>query len=185
MDVKNPPTKKNPKKKHPGGRPTKINSISLKQVEKLAGFGLIDKQIAEIMGVCGDSVAVYKKNPAFSKAIQRGKAKADAKVVESLFHRACGCSHPEEKIFCYEINGKIKITRVKTTKHYPPDTAACFIWLKNRCGWRDKTEIEQTIKAYLYAENEDKTESDIEAESLRIATEIMAKRKGIGLPPEN
>lgn len=32
----------------------------------------------------------------------------------------------------------------KITKHYPPDTAAAFIWLKNRAGWRDKQDIEHT-----------------------------------------
>jgi hypothetical protein len=35
---------------------------------------------------------------------------------------------------------------VPTTKHYPPDTAAAIIWLKNRQPerWRDK--IEQEVK---------------------------------------
>ena len=34
----------------------------------------------------------------------------------------------EEKIFC--TNGEV--TKVKTVKHYPPDTAAVMAWLNNR-----------------------------------------------------
>jgi hypothetical protein len=30
----------------------------------------------------------------------------------------------------------------KVKKYYPPDTAAAFIWLKNRRGWKDKQELD-------------------------------------------
>ena len=43
-------------------------------------------------------------------------------------------------ISAYE--GEVIITDI--TKHYPPDTAAAFIWLKNRQGWRDKQELEHS-----------------------------------------
>ena len=49
---------------------------------------------------------------------------------------ATGYWHPEEKVFCR--NGQI--IRVKTIKYYPPDTAACIFWLKNRRPnlWSDR-----------------------------------------------
>jgi hypothetical protein len=39
------------------------------------------------------------------------------------------------------------ITVTPIMKHYPPDTGACFIWLKNRDpeNWRDKQDIELNI----------------------------------------
>lgn len=41
--------------------------------------------------------------------------------------------------------GDVTITPI--VKHYPPDTAAAFIWLKNRAGWRDKQEVDHTVAA--------------------------------------
>jgi hypothetical protein len=59
-----------------------------------------------------------------------------------LFRRATGYSHPETKVFCGEWGER----QVKVTKHYPPDTAACFIWLKNRRPekWRDVQKLEHS-----------------------------------------
>jgi hypothetical protein len=45
-----------------------------------------------------------------------------------LFERAKGYSHPEDKIF--NNNGEPLI--IPTVKHYPPETAACVVWLANR-----------------------------------------------------
>jgi len=73
------------------------------------------------------------------QVLKRGKDKADTNVIESLYRRAIGYSHPEDKIF--NNNGKALI--VPTTKHYAPDTTAAIFWLKNRRPeeWRDRQEI--------------------------------------------
>lgn len=121
---------------------TKYAKISLRKVEKLAGFGLIDKEIAEFFDIHVDTVADYKKkHPEFSYAIKKGKLKADKYVAESLYHRARGYEHPEDKIFCSATG---KVTTVRTIKHYPPDTVACIFWLKNRQPdkWRDRERSE-------------------------------------------
>ena len=54
--------------------------------------------------------------------------------------------HPEEVIFCKTIQGKQKIIRANTIKHYPSDTTACIFWLKNRKSenWRDRKEVEHS-----------------------------------------
>jgi hypothetical protein len=78
----------------------------------------------------------WKKRLEFITALKKGKVDADARVAEALYHRALGYSHPDVHISNYQ--GDITITDI--TKHYPPDTAAAFIWLKNRAGWKDKTE---------------------------------------------
>ena len=87
------------------------------------------------------------KYPKFLESIKKGKINADANVAKSLYHRACGYQHKEDKIF-HNPSAKKKKDRVvivPTTKHYPPDTAAAFIWLKNRAGWRDKQETELSL----------------------------------------
>jgi hypothetical protein len=124
------------------GRPSKYDSIDLVQVEKLASLGLIDTEIASILGVCEKTLNVYKKKPEFLQAIKKGKDKADAKVIESLYRRATGYEHKEDKIFQH--NGEPVI--VPTTKHYPPDVTAMIFWLKNRRSkyWRDKQDVEHS-----------------------------------------
>jgi hypothetical protein len=73
-------------------------------------------------------------HPEFLEFLKNGKQVADANVAQALYHRALGYSHHEEKLFQYEGD----VIRADTIRHYPPDTGAAFIWLKNRAGWRDK-----------------------------------------------
>ena len=71
--------------------------------------------------------------------IRQGKLEADSNVAQSLYHRATGYSHPDEKIMQH----KGEVVRVPTTKHYPPDTQAMGLWLKNRRPkeWRETSHI--------------------------------------------
>ncbi|MBC8488611.1 MAG: hypothetical protein H8D45_21505 [Bacteroidetes bacterium] len=130
------------KKKHAGGRPSKFNTIPLKEIEKLSGYGFTDEQIADVFDICVATLKNYKQNPKFLAALKKGKEKADNYVVGSLFHRAIGYSHPEVQLFCY----KGKIVQKEIMKHYPPDPTAMIFWLKNRqpANWRDRTEIEHS-----------------------------------------
>ena len=142
-------------KKHLGGRPTKYKTeISPEQAGKLAEGGMIDTQIAETMGIGVTTLNVWKqKYPEFRLSIKKGKNIVDAEVVNSLFQRAVGYEHPEEKIFQYKGN----IIKVNTIKHYPPDTTACIFWLKNRQPelWRDKQEIHNTSDVILHIDKDD------------------------------
>lgn len=120
------------------GRPTDYKVEYVEQAFRLCLLGATDKDMADFFDVCEDTINEWKKvHPEFSESLKRGKIKADAEVANSLYHRALGYEHPEDKIFC--TNGEV--TTVETIKHYPPDTAAAFIWLKNRAGWRDKQEV--------------------------------------------
>lgn len=127
------------KPKHPGGRPSKFYTINIEQLKKLAELGLTDKQMAYAIGISEDTFYEYKKKPEFSEPLKKGKAISDEKVERSLFERATGYSHPEDKMFCYE--GQVIVE--PTIKHYPPDTTAAIFWLKNRKPneWRDKQEV--------------------------------------------
>lgn len=122
------------------GRPAiEITEELCNQARELASKGLTLEQIATSLGM-GEST-VYRKKGEFSEfreAIEGGQAQGIATVTNSLFERANGYSHPEEKIFCQDG----EIIRAKTIKHYPPDVTAQKHYLNNRAGWSDKSEVE-------------------------------------------
>jgi len=101
--------------------------------------GFTDDELAVFYKVCKKTINNWKKDPEFLTLLKKGKDMADSKVERSLYERACGYSHPEDKIF--NNNGKEMI--VKTIKHYPPDPVSAIFWLKNRQPerWRDVQEI--------------------------------------------
>lgn len=123
------------------GRPTSHREEYNDQAYRLCLLlGATDVQLADYFGVSEKTINKWKKDhPEFKKALKAGKTLADAKVAESLYKRANGYSHDEEKVFCYE--GEI-ITH-QTIKHYPPDTGAAMAWLKNRQrdSWRDRQDV--------------------------------------------
>lgn len=129
------------KPKHPGGRPTDFKEEYIELAYKFCLLGADDKTLARYFDVTEQTINNWKiKVPEFFESIKRGKEIADAEIANALYHRAKGYEHKEDKIF--NNNGSPLI--VPTIKHYPPDTAAAFIWLKNRSNWRDKQEHEHS-----------------------------------------
>jgi hypothetical protein len=127
------------------GRPIKYKKEYAELAYKFALLGLSDKKMAEFFGVSEKKFHDWKiEHPQFLQSLTRGKEIADAEVAKSLYQRAMGYSHPEEKVFQH--NGEI--IRAETVKHYPPDTGAATLWLKNRQPkiWRDKQEHEHSGK---------------------------------------
>jgi hypothetical protein len=127
------------KKKNNGGRPSKLTPIVKSAIELLASGGMTDAQMSKIIGVTANTFDKWKtKHPEFFKTLKDWKRTADKNVERSLYERACGYEHDEDKIFSY--GGEALI--VPTTKHYPPDSTAIIFWLKNRQPdrWRDVKE---------------------------------------------
>lgn len=123
-----------------GGHPTDYKPEYCEQAYKLCLLGAKDTQLADFFEVTEQTINNWKKaHPEFFESLKRGKISADAEIAESLFHRGKGYSHHEDKIFQYEGTPIV----VPTIKHYPPDTAACMAWLKNRQPdiWREKQEV--------------------------------------------
>jgi hypothetical protein len=121
------------------GRPTKYQPEYDEQAYKLCLLGATDAKLADFFGVNEDTVHEWKKvHTSFSESITRGKDRADAEIAEALFHRAKGYSHAEDDI--RTVAAEIVIT--PTVKHYPPDTQAASLWLRNRQPqlWRDKVD---------------------------------------------
>ena len=113
----------------PAGQPTKLTPKMKKQIKFLAEKGFTDKEMANAVGVTEQTINNWKKQqPKFFESLKDWKKEADRNVERSLYERACGYEHPEDKIF--NANGEPLV--VPTTKHYPPDTSAMIFWLKNR-----------------------------------------------------
>lgn len=131
-------------KKGAGGRPSSYRPEYVPQVEKLCLLGATDKDLAGFFGVSEQTLNSWKKrHPEFLESLKRGKQVSDTRVVQSLFQRAIGYSHSEEKVFC----NSGKVVRAQTQKHYPPDPTSAIFWLKNRDPdrWREKQQHEVSL----------------------------------------
>lgn len=125
------------------GRPTKYQAEYAEQAYKLCLLGATDAKLADFFGVSEATVNTWKTaHPEFLESITRGKDSADAEIAQALFHRAKGYSHPEVDIRVVAS----EIVQTPLVKHYPPDTPAASLWLRNRqpALWRDKVDMEHT-----------------------------------------
>lgn len=146
--------------KHPGGRPTKYREEYAHQAFVFAcqDAGLTNVVLAKLFQVNIDSIYEWKKvHPGFSDALKLGAEELDKRVEKSLYERARGYEHSEEKVFC---NALGEVTKVATIKHYPPDPTSMIFWLKNRDKdrWRDKHDIDHTGTIQLAPAKIDKAE---------------------------
>jgi hypothetical protein len=80
-------------------------------IEALAGYGLGVREISAVVGTTDKTLSAH-----CSEELERGRAKANARVAQSLFERA---------------------TKDK-------DTTAMIWWTKARMKWTDRTEVEHT-----------------------------------------
>jgi DNA-binding XRE family transcriptional regulator len=132
------------------GQPTKYKKEYDEQARKLCLMGYTDAQLADFFNVTETTINNWKnQHKSFFESLKAGKVIADAEVVDSLYHRAKGCSHTETKVVSTQ-NG---VELVDVEKHYPPDPTSMIFWLKNRQPdkWRDKQP----------EENEDKPSSPV------------------------
>lgn len=112
-----------------------------KVVASLAAQGYTDEEMASLIGISHDTFYRWcNEHKEFSEAKKRAKREIDLEIENSLFKRAKGYNHPEEKIFYDSRNGKV--VRAETEKHIPPDPTSMIFWLKNRQPelWRDRQE---------------------------------------------
>lgn len=135
-----------PKEKRPEGRPSSYKPEYAELCFKFALLGASDARMAELLGVAESTFHLWKtQHPEFSESINAGKEEADAKVAASLYHRAIGYSHKEDDIRTVALGNNMgsEIVITPTEKHYPPDTQAASLWLRNRQPklWRDKVDV--------------------------------------------
>lgn len=92
-----------------GRKPFEPTPEELKQVEAMSGFGVPHEQIMTIIrdGICKETFYKY-----FQDVIDKGKAKANAKIGQSLYNKA--------------LSG---------------DTTAMIWWTKSQMGWKGETVV--------------------------------------------
>lgn len=122
------------------------------QIEGWARSGLTDEQISHNMGIHPATFYRWQSDhKELCEAIKRGKAPVDIQVENALLKRALGFECEEVTTEVEDVpTGKYdehgnqimqQRKHIKKTKRFvAPDTAAAFIWLKNRRPdrWRDK-----------------------------------------------
>ena len=124
------------------GRPSEYQPEYAEQAYRLMLLGMTRSQVAQFFEV--SEATIYNwchEYPDFLESIRRGAALADAHVAEALYRRAIGVVLPETHVAQHQ--GKVILTDLH--RHYPPDTQAACMWLKNRQPelWKDKVEIEE------------------------------------------
>ncbi len=129
--------------KKPEQRPNgpKFDPSFIERIENYAHLGLSEEEMAHCLGVSYKSFNQWKvKIPAVGEAIKRGGPDATAHVARTMYLNAIGFEHDEEKIFC---NAAGDVTRVMTTKKYPPNHVSGIFYLKNKdpARWKDRQEL--------------------------------------------
>lgn len=101
----------------------------VEQAKVASRMGATDADLAELFGVSVNTIFQWRCiHKEFADACKVGKAAADNRVEQALYHRAIGYAHDAVKILQHEGEPVL----VPYTEHYPPDTVACIFWLRNR-----------------------------------------------------
>lgn len=130
-----------------------IDKVGLDKITMLCQLGATNLEMANFLGISEKTLSNWKnKHKDFAQAVKDGKLNSDAKVANSMYRRACGFTWIKQQAIKlkrveYENGKKVKeweeIELVEQIERVPPDSIACFFWLKNRRGqaWREKQEI--------------------------------------------
>lgn len=119
------------------GRPSKYDPEFCEIAHKLISSGSTNTEVAQALGVANSTLQLWLlEYPSFSESVKLARQSFDERVEKKLAERALGYSHPDT-VF-HVIDNEVVAT--ETVKYYPPDTAAAFIWLKNRRPreWKDQ-----------------------------------------------
>ena len=135
-----------PKRKRRPGRPPQYKPEFAKQVMNYCLLGATNKELGRVFGVDERTINRWLvTKPEFCQAVKDGREDADANVAHALYRKATGTwTQPAVKIVADAKTGAEHVVHYE--EHFPPDTAAAFIWLKNRQPhrWRDKKEVHET-----------------------------------------
>ena len=152
-----------------GGAPTKYMPEYVDIAARLCEKGLIDGEIADVLGVCERTIHSWKlAHEEFSAALERSKGLVNDMVEQTLIMKAQGFERKVEKATA---SGK----SVMINEYFPPDFSSIKLWLQNRMPdvYRDRTEknITHNISDGLRAALEDMSERSrlLRAERARLA----------------
>ena len=145
------------------GRPTDYKPEYCELGRNYCLLGATNEALAGYLGVTRRTIGNWiATHPDFAKAVEEGRAVADAVIVRALFDRAKGFSHQVTRTTLYQGEDRT----ITNTVAYPPDTQACMFWLRNRQRqyWHLKAEaapdIEDDMVAALDAAGESMRHAD-------------------------
>ena len=130
------------------GQPTKYDpSKHIKLVHEMALLGAKDVDIARAFQI--DATTLYnwkREHPEFFQSWKEGQLNADAHMAASLYKKGTGYDRIAQKAFMPA--GATEPVIAEVVEHYPPDTAAAIIWLKNRQPhlWRDFKSVDMRVQ---------------------------------------
>lgn len=107
---------------------------------RLSKEGKTLEEIADVIGVSSRTLTRWMgAHQDLCLAVREARQVADELVEAALFGRACGYSHPEERVAITKLGDVIPYT---VEKRYPPDTQAAMFWLRNRQPerWKEKAD---------------------------------------------
>ena len=153
------------------GRPSKYSSYYAPlMAEVLASAGMLDKDIADRMGIAESTLNRWKlEHPEFREAIDRGKEEPNLMVEAAILKSALG--HKEDEVTQHRDEDGNIVGTTMVRRYYPPNTGAMIFFLKNRIPerWRDRQEVA------LSAEEEPLAKFATSLREFRLVTEDAGK----------
>ena len=137
------------------GRPSKYKEEYLELVYEYSLLGLTDVQKANLFKVDVSTLEKWlREKEDFSRANDKGKEFADAKVAKSLYQRAVGYEY-EETVEHTDKNGNVT-SKTISKKKMAPDTTAASKWLHNRQRkiWSGESLIIKTEDDFSFGEED-------------------------------
>lgn len=164
------------------GRPTIYNAeVHVALVEAYAEEEYTYQKIADRLAIDVDTLKEWRRlHPDFSAALERGKERALAGVVRSLYKRALGYDYEQtELVGKKNAEGGVSAKQMTTrSKHVPPDVAAIMCILTNRDpgNWQHRREL--LVKQISGQLGDLEGLTDAELEDLIAGREIGALTEG-------
>jgi len=169
------------------GRPTEYTSAYNEYAFRHCLLGATNEELADLFGVNLRAIGRWMvRYPSFRHAIYKGRAGADAKVANALYHSAIGYKMKDMHVSSNHLG---QVTQTPIIRKYPPNVAAMQIWLRNRhrSKWsaqENDTEAQQpsdqarVVRKFL-AEIEEVTQPLVEKGKPKLKLKLF-KRKGEG-----
>lgn len=132
--------KRAPSRERSVGAPTRYRPEVAELTRRYVRMGATVNMIAAHLGVGRATFLEWARvHPDLDAALNSERLAADEQVASALFNKAVGFKRKAVKAMQH--NGQVVLAEYE--EHVAPDTAAAFIWLKNRQPelWKDRHEV--------------------------------------------